>query len=311
MTTKWDLLPVPIVIEIISWLNQDSVTDLSLVSKQLNNIIANEPGNKNTIIPVFEIRGNSAWKFANKLRHHFLSNSTANKLQGYQLMRFNDVHKFGCNDAPIPHPTQLLHILKNVQMKGITTLDISSPFPTCCTNWILSYILPNILPQLRGVDFSNTDISDGILQRFSQFCPHLEKITLQNNNNTFGISLSGYSMCSSKNLKEINMDDTVFYMYDGIADLDNHQEIFLLYQCCKALQCVSIKNMKYSTLLDDDDDGDDDNEYDELQKMIYTQNLLIKFVRNAPPVLRWLRSDLTQENIKMLRLERPGIELVN
>jgi len=304
MTTKWDLLPLPIIIEIISWLNQDSVIDLSLVSKQLNNIIANEPGNKNKIIPVFEISGNSAWKFACNLRNHFLSNSTANKLQGYHIMRFNGVHKFDYNDDATH--AQMLQILKNVKMKGITTLDLSSPFPTCCTNWFLAYILTNMLPRLRGVDFSNTNVSDGTLQRFSTICPLLEKITLHNNNNTFGISLSGYSMCSSSNLKEINMDNTVFYIYDRITDLNNHQDIFLFYNCCKALKCVSIKNMKYSTLLVDNDEDVDDE-----QKMILTQNLLIKFVRNAPSALRWLRSDLTEENMKMLRLERPGIELLN
>ena len=41
------------------------------------------------------------------------------------------------------------------------------------------------------------------------------------------------------------------------------------------------------------------------------QNMLIKFVRNAPPSLKWFRSDLTQGNIDMLQSERPGIELVS
>ena len=38
---------------------------------------------------------------------------------------------------------------------------------------------------------------------------------------------------------------------------------------------------------------------------------LIKFVRNAPPTLRWFRSDLTSDNMEMLRMERPEIELLN
>jgi hypothetical protein len=44
---------------------------------------------------------------------------------------------------------------------------------------------------------------------------------------------------------------------------------------------------------------------------IVPQNVLIKFVRNAPPSLCWFRSDLTPENMNMLRLERPDIELLN
>lgn len=41
------------------------------------------------------------------------------------------------------------------------------------------------------------------------------------------------------------------------------------------------------------------------------QNAVIKFVRNAPTSLRWFRSDLSHENMKMVRSERPEIELVN
>jgi hypothetical protein len=39
-------------------------------------------------------------------------------------------------------------------------------------------------------------------------------------------------------------------------------------------------------------------------------NALIKFVRNVPS-LQWFRSDLTQENIDLLRLERPDIEFLD
>lgn len=41
------------------------------------------------------------------------------------------------------------------------------------------------------------------------------------------------------------------------------------------------------------------------------QNLLIEFVRDAPSTLRSFRSDLTAENIAMLRLERPEIDFLN
>ena len=44
---------------------------------------------------------------------------------------------------------------------------------------------------------------------------------------------------------------------------------------------------------------------------IMPRNALIKFVRNAPPTLHWFRSDLTLDNMTMLRMERPGIELLN
>jgi hypothetical protein len=82
----------------------------------------------------------------------------------------------------------------------------------------------------------------------------------------------------------------------GQLVIRRHQDVFMFYRCCKSLERVSIRNVKY---------------YYPFGKENYTQNALIKFVRNAPPTLRWLRSDLTPENMTMLRIERPGIELVN
>ena len=43
---------------------------------------------------------------------------------------------------------------------------------------------------------------------------------------------------------------------------------------------------------------------------VVSQAMLIKMVRNHP-TLRWLRSDLTEENITMLQRERPDITFVS
>jgi hypothetical protein len=122
LNSKLDLLLKPIVIEIISWLDQESLMDLSLVSKQLYNIIKNEPGNLNQIHPVFEVGSRSTLTFFQNLNEYFLNTETKNKLQGYHIMRFKDVNKtFDGRGA--------LNIVleNNVQMNGITTLYLSSP----------------------------------------------------------------------------------------------------------------------------------------------------------------------------------------
>lgn len=59
--------------------------------------------------------------------------------------------------------------------------------------------------------------------------------------------------------------------------------------------------------IETDDDGTRHSVYS--QERI-PQDGLIKFVRNSPS-LEWLRSNLSQENTKMLRAERPGVEFVN
>ena len=101
-----------------------------------------------------------------------------------------------------------------------------------------------------------------------------------------------------------------------MSDLDNHQEIFIFYHCCKALERVSILNMELERHffdIEDEDDDDDHNVYDEDEdhdESTFIQNILIKFVRSVPS-LRWFRSDLTSENMTMLRMERTEIELLN
>jgi hypothetical protein len=112
--------------------------------------------------------------------------------------------------------------------------------------------------------------------------------------------LCGWAMRFSNDLKEINIDNSYFRFVVNedeyiIVDLNNHQETYIFHHCCKSLECVSIRNMRYHFDWRDDD----------------KQNALIKFVRNAPSILRWFRSDLTPNNMTMLRLERLGIELLN
>ena len=104
-----------------------------------------------------------------------------------------------------------------------------------------------------------------------------------------------------KYVKEIIMYDSVFYYaveQDGMSDLENRRDEFIFHYCCEALKRVSIRNAECSDMLSNFVD-------------VVPQNTLIKFVRNAPRTLRWFRSDLTQDNIKMLQLERPEIELLN
>ena len=64
----------------------------------------------------------------------------------------------------------------------------------------------------------------------------------------------------------------------------------------KALERASIRNAKWGT-------NDTFN--------AVPQNVLIEFVRNTPPLIRWFRSDLTQDNMSILRLERPEIDSLN
>ncbi|OEU10322.1 hypothetical protein FRACYDRAFT_247292 [Fragilariopsis cylindrus CCMP1102] len=270
IASKWDLLQTPIIIEVISWLDQESLMNLSLVSKQLHDIIAttnDEPGNKNKIRPVFEVSGCSALKFCQNLQKYFLNKETKNKLQRYQIMRFKDSSKFQGDQQS---KNKLREMVKNVQMNGITSLYLSSSSSRFMIGNDLLLTLPNIFPKLQELDLSNVRNNGPlILEQFLNTCPLLEKVTSNNDWNHFRIS-----SCS----------------------------IFV----ARVLERVSIRNMNWKFYFRGDDDYDEED-----QKLIFIQDALIKFVRNAPPTLHWFRSDLTPDNMTMLRMERPGIELLN
>ncbi|OEU11657.1 hypothetical protein FRACYDRAFT_244775 [Fragilariopsis cylindrus CCMP1102] len=275
IASKWDL-QTPIIIEIISWLDQESLMNMNVVSKQLYDIITtNEPGNKNEIHPIFE---------------------TKNKLQRYQIMRFKDISKFKCDKK--------IGMVKNIQMNGITSLYLSTSSKSSTIGASLAFDLPDILPKLQELDLDN--IADCfILKHFSRKCPLLEKVTSYSNRNHY--HACGFEMQASKNLKEIYMNNSIFSVWVNnrkISDLNNDPDIFMFHNCCKALERVSIRYMNWKFYFPNDFD---DNK---VQKLILIQNILIKFVLNAPPTLHWFRSDLTPDNMTMLRMERPGIELL-
>ena len=304
-TYFWNLqLPVPVIIETISWLDQESLVNLSFVSIKFNDIIAgNEPGNKNKIIPVFEVIGRTSPEtlFQN-LRVYFMNNETRKKLQSYVIMRFKDLDKF---EIDYTHESIMknIQIARDIQMNGIMSLDLSAG--SRITIDPLTSALFSMLPNLRQVDMSNKYISPRFLRtELFRNCPSLEKLTIHNST---GFCLSTFGMVFSSNIKEIYIDNSYFDVHENtelvhMGDLNDHQDTFMFQYCCNALERVSIRNMKLMEL---------DGIHNDEQQFAFNQNACIKFIRNAPQTLRWFRSDLTQENMEMLRMERPGIELLN
>ena len=78
---------------------------------------------------------------------------------------------------------------------------------------------------------------------------------------------------------------------------------------CQVLERLSIRNATHYYYMDEGP-GPEDDEIPDGEGPV-SQDALIKFVRNAPPSLQWFRSNLTPQNMDMLRTERPGIEFVN
>ena len=305
-------LPDSIRVYILNYLGgqtQDELTNLTLVSKQFYND-CKRPGIEWKIITVFEI---SLLKqhdgYVNRLLRNMeklsLNNATNNKLQRYEHMQVHAAFKYNEATDLSLSITDIRRLTTNIQLNGITSLDMSCNFPQFRRYGQIPVniydMLANVLPNLDEVDLSNTNtlvhlITTNTLHEFSKNCKQLEKITCHNT--TFGgFKLNGDQLRSfsiSNNLKELYTDDSVFANYDNDYSIFCNNG-FIFHRCCNSLERVSIRNAKLIAFIG----------YCKVP-----QHALIKFVRMVPS-LRWFRSDLTQDNMNMLRLERPEVELFN
>ena len=186
-------------------------------------------------------------------------------------------------------------------------MNFLSPSPSYNqSSAFLVTVLATAFPNLREVNLSNTNATGRALKTLSTTCSRLVKITHNNIQIFLNIAIDGGNMIRAKNLKELYMDNSVFKdtqsSVDRMSNLDDNDNLknqILFYKCSsKVLERVSIKNAHCF--------NGNNNRTTPL-----SQKALIKFVRNAPPSLRWFQSSLTDANTNMLRSERPEIELVN
>ena len=315
IATKWNQ-PISILIHIMGYADPETIRTLCCVSKQFSDLISNDSRmEQNRAVPLLQIRPSKEQEEEGRLgRLLRLLYHHRDKLQHYRMIKIIDVHKFAIF---ILHEFGgLKKITDTLQLYGVVSLDMSSPTPTKYFTknntdniWdeFLCRIISSILPNLRDVNLSNNGFPSASLLEFSRECPKLQKITWHNIDcKQSRIKINGQDMEPATNLKEIYMDNATFSgsmsgWRSFYADLEDDDPIsFFFHYCSKKLERVSIRNAKMYDLYGGHDGT-----------TVIPQTALIKFVRNASASLRWFRSDLSDENMTMLRLERPGIELLN
>ena len=301
--------PIPILINIFTYADPETLRILSLVSTQFYDIICNSPAMINhCVVPLLQISPSKDQEDpgrTNRLIHQLHRHRA--KLQHYREIKVIDGHKFVWKKCS-PHLNRieikrmLIAHRFEVGLIGVVSLDLSSSTPAPPNRSIdisLLYLMAHILPNLRQINLSNFNTRLSSLRELIQNCSRLEKITWKKIPSSSGMDINGYDLEKATNLKEIYMDDAEFFPCPFMfhqSSLESHKypRIFLFHQCgSNKLERVSIRNATYGNAV------------------YFPQEALIKFVRKAPPSLRWFRSNLTAENITMLRLERPAIECVN
>ena len=337
-SSKWTNTPISLLIRTLGYLDNASLIAMCLVCKQICAIIQDGHGMDNQLVRLFELRCTKGWcysSFCLNMKRYFEDENKTRILQGLQHLKVYDVHKFGGNNwvCPMVHCTSL-----NVRMTGIVSLDISSPLSISGTDTpnfsyhlhalprALSYMLPN----LQQLDCSHTRMNKETLGLFVERCPRLEIIKRNNipDNDSYNLFPCGHGLSKISNLKEIYLDNCFFYFLDdeyydedsdgndnnadddnddivteemAMSDLNKYPKCFLFHKLCtknSLLERVSIRNARSAV-------------YGYPERRRIPQYALIKFVLNAPPTLNWFRSDLFTANIKLLQLEKPGIQFLN
>ena len=330
----WGVCPLTMIF--FSYLDQESLIEASSVNKQWNNI-SHSPMME--LVPYFRLTFDLSsamdgiTNFVCKMKEHRRDPVKWKYIQGYKRFElhligdqptYHDRHEKGMRNA-INATSQILtkeeeqQYISNIRMDGIVSLVITTASnKTKDRNLTQCYwnFFSQMFPQLCALNLLDRECNGQLLDYgFETFsngdCPHLKKLVFEKMNRR--ILWCGSDQYLLSDLKEIYFDDLAFVFDPDLhGDLVDDEEIesvqFLDYYSSnfKRLERLSLRNARYF-------EGDwplpPPTSSNKGKKI--PQDALLKFVRNAPPALIWFRSDLTEENIKKLKLERPNIDFVN
>ena len=304
--------PITILIHIMSYADPETIRMLCCVSQQFYDLITHNPGmEQNRVIPLLQISPSEekgdAGRLERLLKQLVQNQNRVHHIREVKVM--GDGYNFLYKNEIDSDRDRLIETLRQ-RFTGVVALDLSSPTITSFpyANDYFLWVLKKMLPNLQEINLSNLDLQSYQLENVFKTCSRLEKITCNHNSDQLVCHpqtyMDGKDMSPAKNLTELYMDGSQFFAWGALlkklSDLENdkYSDIFLFHKCGKGLERVSIKNAKYKIAV----------RCRTTSRLVweienFPQNVLIKFVRNTP-TLKWLRSDLTQDNIEMLRSEQ-------
>ena len=195
-------------------------------------------------------------------------------------------------------------ITKRLSLPQVKLLDMSLPREAQFWSPEDRKIVPSvgriwthIMPKLEEVDLSYTHTTNATLSDLGNNCSKLAKIACENA--IIEASLSGMDLDKCQTLQELYLDNCRWTISHREAQdmFVNSEAASPLSKCLEHLEKVSFKGAKYI----------DESRPEDIRH--FSQVGLMKFVRSAKKLL-WFKSDLTMENIAILKKERPEITFV-
>ena len=203
-------------------------------------------------------------------------------------------------EYPAAEMEQLRACLNHVQLTGVTSLALSYDKKSLLRvehfklSWNIVWALSNILPNLREVDLSGVAISPRVMSLFLTNCPILSQMTYCSS--VDGLLLDGRDLKDAANLSDLTLDGSRFCRVSAASFMSDSASNNYLLMHCPRLERLSIKNANTWQNADH-------------PNVCLEQDMLMKLVR-LHPALGCIRCDLTEENVAILKRERPEVTIV-
>lgn len=223
--------------------------------------------------------------------------------------RFNHVKLMSHSGLGKINAREAKPIVRRLKLPLVTHLDMS--FPKEALHWKVAEkeihpsvgrIWTQIMPHLEEVNLSYAHVANSTLTDFANNCHNIQKIICESG--ILDASVTGLDLDQCRNLKELYLTNTWWAanpkeIHHIFYDTDQNRACPLA-KCIENLERVSLKDCKFF---------DASKEQPFKIGEAFTQMSLMKFVRSAKK-LQWFNSDLTKENIRILKRERPEITFV-
>jgi hypothetical protein len=295
----FDDIPAECNVHILQFLDVDDLASVAQVSRRFNedSLHPSLPQNRTATLTCVRRFDKSAGTFSastlpllQKLRAKALSD---------QYWRFNKVKIIGHNVLDNVSNYELVHMVPGrLKLQQVRILDLSFPSNALKKDTKFRVCIPAALtffmPRLQEIDLSNARVAKSALRNFAYVCLALEKITW--NHHQANTTISGEDLDACRGLKELYMDDSVFSIGMNEMHLVVQRDDCIFFRCNTFLERVSLKNAKCRFII----------QPHSFSTVEFPQIGLVNFVRKTPS-LRWFRSDLSPENVAILKAERPEV----
>lgn len=303
---QWTTLLPELRREVLRNLNEDDLGELSMVSRQCRDECRDSSLSQRRTATI-SCRPPNA--FGNCFGHslHPLAKALM-KVPSKPVFRerFTHFKVEGCR-LPKINAREAKPITKSVALSHVTHLDLSSSsavigdLPQIAPS--ITKLMTQLVPEVQSLDLSYNQVGTAALADASRNCKKLEALSIVGGALASSITGIGLKQCGV--LKELYLDNTRVSCSDkeetDLEDADQEDACPLRY-CLWKLERVSLKGCSYYN-------PKDKQQQQQQQRKPLTQLAMMKFVRNANK-LQWFDSDLTAENAKLLKEERPDVVFV-